>query len=134
MKPVSKLPTTGGTIPAKPPAWLSKHAKATWKTTIQNLKSADRTLPLAYHESFVGYCEASAIVREASELLAKEGLVIDGGREGKKRHPAVVVHAGGLAQLRGFADALGLTCAASARLPQAVVKEESKWAKLKKRP
>ena len=130
------LPREGATISNKPPSWLvNPHAKTIWKATVDELAASSRAIPQAYVETFSGYCSCAATVRETDAILAKEGLTVDGGREGVKRHPAIVIRAGALLQLRNFAESLGLTPASSGRLPKTVEDQESPWAKfMRKNP
>lgn len=99
------------------PAWLSEHSQSVWRETIETLESEGRPLGQLNLQAFVGFCDAAGLVRECAEVLAKEGMTIDGGREGKKRHPAVTTRISALNSLRGYACELGLTPGTAARIP-----------------
>lgn len=105
-------------ITAAAPSWLSPHAKQVWKETVSAMKAERRPLGQLNRQALVGLCDAAGLVRECAEVLAREGMTIDGGREGQKRHPAVTTRISALNSLRAYAAELGLTPASSARLPE----------------
>jgi len=87
----------------KPPAWLSKMAKAEWKRVAPEL-SERRILTRADLSQLESFCIASATFREAHMKLAKEGLTVHG-----KRHPAFGIMNAAQTTARLCAAELGLT-------------------------
>src|ERR1035437_2739288 len=116
-RPHNTAPATGEFIPAKAPDHLNKYAADVWQATITDLETGGRKIPQEYTQAFLGFCHCSGTVRECDEVLAREGMVVDGGREGPKRHPLIVVKNSALLGLRGYAESLGLTPASAGRLP-----------------
>jgi len=126
--------TTGkpdSTLTSEPPDYLTGHAARVWRETITDLEAEGRPIHRLNRQTLVGFCDAAAIVRECGETLAREGHLVDGGREGLKRNPAATLRISALQALRAFAAELGLTPASNARLPQPHVPEKkSKFADL----
>lgn len=114
----TKRPPTAELTDAEPPDWLSKYGVEVWHRTLKDLAEAGRPVDRLNREAFVGFCDAAGLVAECSQVLAAEGMTIDGGREGKKRHPAVTTRISALNSLRAYAAELGLTPASSGRLPE----------------
>jgi len=123
-------PIAGENIGTTPPSWLSDHAKDVWCMTIQTLEIEGRPLALLNLQTFTGFCDSAGLVRECAEVLARDGMTIDGGREGMKRHPAVTTRISALNSLRAYAIELGLTPGTASRIPQTVVEEENPFAAL----
>jgi|GEM_PF-6619632 len=104
-------------ISGTPPDWMGKYAGEVWRKTIEDLEAESRPIHQLNTQMLIGFAEAAGLVRECAEIIAKEGMLIDGGRYGKKRHPAVGMRLAALSALRGYASELGLTPGASGRLP-----------------
>ncbi|MES2920190.1 MAG: phage terminase small subunit P27 family [Verrucomicrobiota bacterium] len=98
------------------PSWLSEYAKEVWRETIESLDAEGRPLNRLNIQTLTGFCDAAGLVRECSEVLARDGMTIDGGREGKKRHPAVTTRISALNSLRSYAIELGLTPGTAGRI------------------
>lgn len=92
----------------KPPAWLSKDAKAEWRRVAPILIDERRTLTLADLPSFAAYCTAAGEIIEASKTIAREGMIYQ-GESGPKRHPAVAMRSDAMNRMRLLANELGLT-------------------------
>lgn len=107
---------TSTNITADAPSWLSEHAKAVWRETIETLEIEGRPLNRLNIQAFTGFCDAAGLVRECSETLARDGMTIEGGREGLKRHPAVTTRISALNSLRSYAIELGLTPGTTGRI------------------
>ncbi|UOK70271.1 phage terminase small subunit P27 family [Ancylobacter polymorphus] len=71
------------------PKWLPAYAKAEWKRLVPILVN-DRKLAVHELQSVESYCISVARIREAEEIIAREGLVIMGTR-GPQRHPATAI-------------------------------------------
>jgi P27 family predicted phage terminase small subunit len=116
-----------GFITTEPPPWLGFFEAETWRQTITALADSGRRIPLAHLEVFIAYCSCAGQARDAADVLAHEGLVADGGRQGLRRHPCVMIHTRALQMLRGYAETLGLTPGSAGRLPQTPIKKPSKY-------
>ncbi|WP_075214464.1 phage terminase small subunit P27 family [Mongoliimonas terrestris] len=103
--------STFTTVP-KPPAWLSKDAKAEWKRVAPILVNERKVLTVADLVCFQNYCLAAGEVAEASRIIAAEGLTIGG-----KKHPAVTIRKDAMNQARLLANELGLTPVSRSRAP-----------------
>lgn len=99
-----------GTVDAvpKPPAWLSKDAKAEWRRVAPIIITDRKTLTLADLASFASYCCAVGEIMEASRIISREGMTYQ-GNSGPKKHPAVSIRTNAMTQARLFAAELGLT-------------------------
>lgn len=104
-------------IEGTPPDWLSEYAKETWIQTLADIDRAGRKLDMLDTEAFLGFCQAAGLARQCTEIISREGVCVDGGREGTKRHPACSTQNAALSQVRQFAAELGLTVASRGRLP-----------------
>lgn len=91
----------------KPPAWLSKDAKAEWRRVMPGLTTR-KTLTDADLGSLENYCIASGQVREMQRIVANEGSVIKTDR-GPRAHPAVRIQSDAMTRARLLAAELGLT-------------------------
>lgn len=91
----------------RPPAWLSKDAKAEWKR-VMPLLIERRILTDADLGMVESYCTAIARIREAERTIAKEGATFQ-AVSGPKRHPAVTVQDAAMKTARLCAAELGLT-------------------------
>jgi P27 family predicted phage terminase small subunit len=105
-------------LTSEAPSHLSDHAKDVWRTTIENLQSENRPLHQLNEEILIGFASSASIARECGEILAREGYLISGGRDGSRRHPAASIRMSALQSLRAFAAELGLSPASSGRLPK----------------
>jgi P27 family predicted phage terminase small subunit len=124
-EPKNAIPVDGA-----PPDWLSEHAKTVWNQTLLNLANEGRFLSLLNYETLVAFCDAAGLVKQCAQQLEKDGMTIDGGREGLKRHPAVTTRISALNSLRAYAAELGLTPSASPRLPaKHIAPKDSPFAK-----
>lgn len=111
-------------INPKAPDHFGEIAAEIWKSTLKSVKKAGFQIDELDRQCFEAFCSAAATIRDCDRLLARDGLVVDGGRDGPKRHPAAAVKNAALVQLRSYATALGLTAASRARLPEEFQPEE----------
>lgn len=107
---------TSANITTDAPSWLSDHARAVWRETIETLEIEGRPLNRLNLQAFTGFCDAAGLVRECGEILARDGMTLAGGREGLKRHPAVTTRISALNSLRSYAIELGLTPGTTGRI------------------
>lgn len=87
----AEITAVDGALDKAPPApkWLPAYGKAEWKRLVPILV-ADRKLAVHELQSVESYCISVARIREAEEIIAREGLVIAGPR-GPQRHPATAI-------------------------------------------
>ncbi len=102
----------GGSSPVeavpRPPAWLSKDAKAEWRRVAPILINERRTLTVADLASLANYCQAVGQAAEASRIITRDGLTFMSAN-GPKKHPAVAIRSDAMTQARLLAAELGLT-------------------------
>lgn len=111
--------TNGGPPLSPPPAapkWLSLYAKAEWKRVVQILHE-NGVLRQDTLQLFESYCVSAATIREAEEILQKEGRV-----QGDKVHPAYRLMNLAQKESRILAGELGLT---PSRRPKQEDREEA---------
>ena len=98
------------TLSATPPACLTgETASARWTQTINDLAEESRTLPCSNEGVLIGYCAAFQLLADCERSIAKDGLLLDRGREGQKRSPALTGKISALSSIKGFASELGLS-------------------------
>jgi P27 family predicted phage terminase small subunit len=103
---------------------MTKTAREVWDYTIRELgpmkiaTSADR-------DALAAYCEAVAIHRRATRLLAQEELLIEGQRGNLVRNPAVQMQRDAAQTMKAFAAEFGLTPRARAEFKVADAGGES---------
>lgn len=87
----AEITAVDGALDKAPPApkWLPAYGKAEWRRLVPILV-ADRKLAVHELQSVESYCISVARIREAEEIIAREGLVIAGPR-GPQRHPATAI-------------------------------------------
>ena len=131
--PDSKDPIEGDEIGPDGPEWISEYGLLVWKETVENLAKSGRPLLSIHTQTLIGFCAACSDLKEAGEILEKEGHLIDGGREGKKRHPAGSMRTQALTSVRAYAAELGLTPTSAGRLRGTKEKKkESPFAEFRK--
>src|SRR5262245_23090440 len=94
----------------KPPAWLSKDARAKWREAALALSRAG-VLTLLDLDALAAYCVAYATWRAALDIIAKEGETYESGTGDaklKKLHPAVGMMQQADRAMRDWASRLGL--------------------------
>ncbi len=97
------------------PKWLDGRAKEFWKKHAPALKA--RGVLTALDEAlFTALCVANAHMREASEILKREGDVIFGPRGKPRLHPAVRIHANACRQFLSGLREFGMTPLSRQRL------------------
>ncbi len=111
----------------RPPAWLSKDAKAEWKRVAPILIHERRTLDVGDMATLGAYCTAAGEVAEASRVVATEGMIYVGA-SGPKRHPAVAIRSEAMKQVRQLAGELGLTPVSRSRAPMRAATAEDEEA------
>lgn len=98
--------------------------KTVWNQTLKDLASEGRYLSLLNYQTLVAFCDAAGLIKTCAEVLEKEGFLVDGGREGKKRNPVSSIRISALNALRSLAVELALTPSSSPRLPAKYVPPE----------
>jgi P27 family predicted phage terminase small subunit len=100
-----------------PPEWLNPTAAGIWRETLEHLHRAGGAMPRRFLQTMGSFCISSAAARDADAVLQREGLTVDDGRQGTRRHPCVAIRSQALAQTRLLAESLGLTPGSAGRLP-----------------
>jgi P27 family predicted phage terminase small subunit len=113
-----------------PPAFLPEHAQEVYRTTVKDLAASGRPLLVIHRESVIGLAQAADLAKQAGEEIRKTGFVMDGGREGVKRNPAISAQIAALASLKAFAAELGLTPGSFKKMPQIEEEERNEFADL----
>lgn len=109
----------------RPPAELAGEvARARWEKTIRDLEAENRKLPRSNESALIGLCSACQLLADAERSLAEHGLIVDAGREGSRRNPALSAKTSALTSIRGFASEIGLTPASAGRLPLPPIEDE----------
>lgn len=104
-------------LSSTPPAFLPKHAQEVYRTTVKDLAASGRPLLVIHREAVIGLAQAADLAKQAGEEIRKTGFVMDGGREGVKRNPAISAQIAALASLKSFAAELGLTPGSFKKMP-----------------
>lgn len=89
------------------PAWLTAQAKAEWKRAAPELFGR-KLLTDDTQAMLESYCVAAGMVREAEEIMAKEGRIIT-TEKGLSPHPAFRMQSAAMREARLLAAELGLT-------------------------
>lgn len=100
-----------------PDALVGPAAKARWMQTILVLADEGRRIPRSHEGALLGYCSAFQLLADCEASLATDGLLIDGGRDGKRRSPALGGKLSALTAIRQFGSELGLSTQSASRLP-----------------
>jgi P27 family predicted phage terminase small subunit len=79
-------PKTMKPVSLKPPAHLSKSTKVWWRSVI-----IDYALEPHHLRLLQAACEAWDRLQQARELLARDGLVVEGREGGMRPHPAAAI-------------------------------------------
>ena len=110
---------------AKPPGELvGTVAKLRWKNTIHTLASENRKLPKSHEGILIGFCSSFQLLADCEASIRTDGLLVDGGRDGKRRSPALAGKIQALNAIRQFSAELGLSPASASRLPLPPIEEE----------
>lgn len=98
------------TLTTEPPAELSGDvARARWTRTIETLADEGRQLPASNEGVLMAYSSAFQLLSECEAAIASDGLLVDGGRDGKRRHPALAGKTSALTSIRSLAAQLALS-------------------------
>lgn len=90
-----------------PPLWLSPHAKSEWKRVMPSLLS-HKLFDDDMRGTLENYCVAAGMVRQYTEVLAREGDFVT-TEQGPKSHPAARMLLAAARESRLLAAELGLT-------------------------
>lgn len=112
-----KAGTDGGPPRVEPPEFILANARAMafWQKHAPSLIAAKRLQPLQA-DCFAIVCEQAAEVRQLSEAVAAEGLLIETAR-GPRANPKVRLLRDARRDLLAAARGFGLDAASDARLP-----------------
>lgn len=112
-------------LSSSPPAELvGVTAKLRWKSTINSLAAENRKLPTSHEGILIGFCSSFQLLADCEQSLRAHGIMIDGGRDGQRRSPALAGKLQALNAIRQFSSEIGLSPASASRLPLPPVEEE----------
>ena len=106
-EPTSSVPTC--------PTWLSAYAKTEWKRITRELKKIG-ILTQVDRAVLAGYCQSWSDYMEATKLLRNEGGVLTTAQGTPVRNPLANIQGDARTSMLRFAQELGLSPAARARL------------------
>ncbi|MFO0789932.1 MAG: phage terminase small subunit P27 family [Pirellulales bacterium] len=86
------------------PSWLSPIAAKVWDEVVGELSSIEGLLTPLDGPALACYCLAHQRLAEAREILAAEGLILNG-----RRHPALMVESKAIEQICTIGQKFGLT-------------------------
>lgn len=112
-------PTPRTKCPTDPPDWLSEYAREEWTRVHHELTEMGANISGLEFASLVCYCDSFGKVRNAIEILAREGDTVLDERGGTKKHPAHTILNTAKTALRQWAVELGLTPASKGKIPMA---------------
>jgi P27 family predicted phage terminase small subunit len=103
-------------LPPTPPTWLPTEARDEWERVVPELQRVELLKPID-GAALTSYCLAWARLREATEIVAVEGMVIKADHQGRaQRHPALLTAEAASKELRAWCSEFGLTPSAEQRV------------------
>lgn len=99
-KPREGLPTC--------PAGVSQEVREIWDYTLAEVAAMGVVSP-ADRDLLLAYCEAVALHRQVSAIIAEKGLAERSANGGVARHPAVAIQRDTAATMRSLGQEFGLT-------------------------
>ncbi|HYJ33858.1 MAG TPA: phage terminase small subunit P27 family [Candidatus Binatia bacterium] len=90
------------------PPDVADEVREIWEYTVHHAKAMGIEKPLD-RDALLCYCEAVATHREASRIIAREGITARGERGGTIRHPAVSIQLAAATTIRHLAHEFGFT-------------------------
>ena len=103
-------------LPPAPPAWLPTEARAEWERVVPELHRLELLKPID-GAALTSYCLAWARLRECTEIVEREGMVLHDDKQGRaQRHPALLTAEAASRELRAWCSEFGLTPSAEQRL------------------
>jgi P27 family predicted phage terminase small subunit len=105
-------PTLGA---PKCPAWLDKEAKKKWKALVPELERIG-LLTVIDGDALAAYCVAWSELKQATEILAKEGRYVGLESGYVQSHPALAHQRSAMRAVIDFADLFGLDPSSRTRL------------------
>lgn len=103
-------------LPPTPPEWLPPEAAAEWERVVPELQRLQLLKP-PDRAALASYCLAWARIKEAQEIVSREGMVISDDKQGRaQRHPALLTLEAASKELRAWCGEFGLTPSAEARV------------------
>ena len=112
------------------PTWLAPEARREWRRVARELEKLG-LLTLMDRAAFSCYCQSWADFRAYSEIIAKEGSVIEGHRGVQRKHPLLPALHQAMDAVRVWAQEFGMTPLSRTRLSVTVPAEEKsefeKW-------
>lgn len=105
--------------PSNPPPVLNQYGSEVWRQTLEDLDRDKRAMHVLNRQTLIAFCQATSDAKTAGDMIDQNGILMDGGREGMKRNPAVAIRLQSLGLVRILAKELGLTPSSSSKLPVA---------------
>lgn len=103
-------------LPPTAPDWLPEEAAAEWERVVPELQRLQLLKP-PDRAALTAYCLAWARLREAQDIVTREGMVIHDDKQGRaQRHPALLTLEAASKELRAWCGEFGLTPSAEARV------------------
>lgn len=94
--------------PAMPRGVLFDEAKALWRKNVEALHTAG-ILKLTDGPAYALLCQNYGMAMKAAKLLDEDGLTIDDGRGGQKKHPASTIFSQSSSSFLSLAKEFGMT-------------------------
>ena len=114
--------------PPAAPSWLTPSQRSTWKRVTAEMEAAEIGVHAIDTDVLVAYCCAVSTMAEAAQLLAKDGVIIDGVHRGKVRHPATIIFGQNARLVDSLAASLGLSPDSRSRMRLPVPDTEAAYA------
>lgn len=109
-------PPTFVRLPPTAPEFLTTEARAEWGRVVPELQRLQLLKP-PDAAALAAYCEAWSRFKEATQIVAREGMVLHDDKLGRsQRHPALLTAEAASKELRAWCGEFGLTPSAEARL------------------
>ena len=105
------------------PDWLAAEGKAEWRRVAPELERLG-LLTVLDRAGLTAYCQCWADFRAYSEIIAKEGSVIEGHRGGQRKHPLLPALRQAMDAVRVWAQEFGMTPSSRGRMSVGTVDEE----------
>ena len=105
------------------PAWLSDDALEVWEKTLKGIEGFD-ILDMVDVDMLAAYCDTYARYVDVNKMINQEGYTVESSKGQLQPNPKVQVAQGYLRLIQSYAEKLGLTPNARARLAKKMADEE----------
>lgn len=97
------------------PSWLPKEARAVWRRTVSQLSEMG-VASETDTDLLATYCMAVVTFQRATEEVEREGILIEGRRDGKVKNPAVQIQRDAARAIAQIGAEFGLSPSSRSRL------------------